>query len=62
MLYFLRVSEVIGIKNNNESNSNKDNRSNGSNSKVNTKADLQFKDYKKLVKFNAKQKQYLKEM
>jgi hypothetical protein len=56
MLYSLRISEAMGVENNDKSSSNKDNRSNRSNSEADTKADLQFKDYKKLVKFNAEQK------
>jgi len=62
MLYSLRVSEAMGIENNDESNSDEDNRSDGSDSEADTEADLQFKDCKKLVKFNAEQKQRLKEI
>ena len=62
MLYSLRVSEAMGIENNNESSSDEDNRSDGSDSEADTEADLQFKDCKKLVKFNAEQKQRLKEI
>jgi hypothetical protein len=38
---------------NEESSSNEDNQSTRSDSEVDTKADLQFTDYRKLVKFNA---------
>jgi hypothetical protein len=56
MLYYLRVLEAIGVKNNNEGNSsNKDNYNGGGDLK-DIEPDLQFEDYKKLVKFNAKQK------
>jgi hypothetical protein len=40
----------------------KDRSSEGSGSEIDTKADLQFKDCRKLVKFNTKQKQRLKEI
>ena len=53
ILYSLRISEAMGIENNDESNSDEDNRSDGSDSEADTEADLQFKDCKKLVKFNA---------
>ena len=62
MLYCLRVSEAMGLEDDNkESSSSEDNRSDGSDSE-DTEPDLQFADYKKLVKFNAEQKQRLKEM
>jgi hypothetical protein len=62
ILYFLRVSEAMGLEDNNEeSSSNEYNRSIGRDSD-DTEPDLQFADYKKLVKFNAEQKQRLKEL
>jgi len=45
-----------------ESSSNEDNQSDRSDSEVDTEVDLQFADCQKLVKFNAEQKQRLKEM
>jgi hypothetical protein len=52
----------MGVETENEESFNEDNRSTGSDSEVDTEADLQVAECKKLLKFNAEQKQRLKEM
>ena len=53
MLYCLRVSEAVGVENDDDGNIG---------DSEDTEPDWQFEDCKKLVKFNAEQKQRLKEM
>ena len=62
MLYCLRVSEAMDIEEDDVSSSDEDNRSGRSNSRVDSEPDLQFEDCRKLVKFNAEQRQRLGEM
>jgi hypothetical protein len=75
MCYCLRVAEAIGVEHDEdssdgESSSSESERSNrgrsdsseGSDSGVDIEHDVKFRDCRKLVKFNAEQKQRLREM
>jgi hypothetical protein len=75
MYYCLQVAKAIGVEHDKDSSSkesssskskrsnrNKSNSSEGSDSGVDIKHDVKFRDCQKLVTFNAKQKQQLREM
>jgi hypothetical protein len=75
MCYCLQVAEAIGFEHNKDSsnressssksdksNSSKNNSSKESDSGVDIEHDVKFGDCRKLVKFNAEQKQRLREM
>jgi hypothetical protein len=75
MCYCLQVIKVIGVEHDKDSSSresssskskrsdrDKSDSSKGSNSGVDMKHDVKFRDCQKLVTFNAKQKQWLREM
>ena len=67
MYYCLQIAEAIDIEDgddlvDSEIGSNKSDESNKSDSGVDIGADLEFRDCRKLVKFNNEQKQQLKEI